>query len=113
MKTWLWALAFGMILGGWMMLSPVRGEEAAKGGGGDEVLYEDAAGQSSAKITQVMPDSSKTLLSLDNIKRVRIKADIVIVEWGNTLTTLLPKHFISEMTINKRNVMPATAPAAK
>jgi hypothetical protein len=44
---------------------------------------------------------------------VRIKADIVIVEWGNTLTTLLPKQFISEMTINKRNAAPATRPAEK
>jgi hypothetical protein len=109
MKLWLWAAVFAMLLGGWLMLAPVRGESSAKPGS-DEVLYEDATGQSSAKITQVMPDSSKTLLTLDNIKRVRIKADILIVEWGGTLTTMLPKHFISEMTINKRNAA-TTAPA--
>jgi hypothetical protein len=113
MKRWLWALAVALILGGWLVLAPVRAETAAAKGGGEEVLYEDDTGQSSAKITQVMPDSSKTLLSLDNIRRVRIKQDIVIVEWGGTLTTLLPKHFISEMTINKRSGGAASAPARR
>jgi hypothetical protein len=111
MKIWVWAAVFAMMLGGWVMLAPVRGESSTKAST-DEVLYEDDTGQSSAKITQVMPDSSKTLLTLDHIKRVRIKADILIVEWGGSLTTMLPKHFISEMTINKRNAA-ATAPAKK
>jgi hypothetical protein len=72
----------------------------------DGVLYEDAAGRSSATITQVMPDASKSMMTLDKVRRIRVKHDILVIEWGDTVTTLLPRQYVGSVTINKR------APAA-
>jgi hypothetical protein len=89
-------------------LTPLRAEPAKLA---DDVLYEDEAARSSATVTQVMPDSSKTLMTLDAVRRIRIKQEILIIEWGNTVTTLLPRKFISSMTINKRAPAAETRPA--
>ena len=84
----------------------VRAEDTAKpaaAGGADDVLYDDDTAKASATGTQVMPNSSTSNMTLDNVRRIRVKNDILIIEWGGTVITFLPKQFVSAMTINKRN----------
>jgi hypothetical protein len=69
----------------------------------EEVLYEDAAALSSATVTQILPNANKETLNVDHLRRVRMKGDVLILEWGTTAVTLLPKQFVGSMTINRRN----------
>ena len=70
-------------------------------------LYIDATATSAATVTQILPDSKQTQMNLDQVKRVRLQGNVLVVEWGGTAVTLLPRQFVSAITINKR------APAAK
>jgi hypothetical protein len=76
----------------------------------DDLLYSDPDGQSSATIVQVLPNSPSTQMILTHIKSIRVHQDILIITWGGSATTLLPKQFVSEVTVNKR-LAPTTAPA--
>jgi hypothetical protein len=77
----------------------------------EEVLYEDAAALSSATVTQILPNANKETLNVDHLRRVRMKGDVLILEWGTTAVTLLPKQFVGSMTINRRIDPAAGAPA--
>jgi hypothetical protein len=74
-----------------------------------DVLYQDDSATSSATITQVMPNSSTSMMTLGAVRRIRVQQEILIVEWGTTATTLLPRQFVSSVTINKRADNPAPA----
>jgi hypothetical protein len=74
----------------------------------DDVIYEDAGANSSATITQVKPNSETSLMTLQNVRRIRVKQGVLVIEWGGTATTLLPMQYVASMTVNKRNA--ATQP---
>ena len=40
------------------------------------------------------------------VRRIRVRHDILIIEWGNTATTLLPRQFVGSLTVNKRSDTP-------
>jgi hypothetical protein len=82
----------------------------ADAAGADDVLYSDPDGRSSATIVQVLPNSPSTQMILTNVKSIRVKQDILIITWGGGATTLLPRQFVCEVTVNKR-LVPTTAPA--
>ena len=84
---------------------------AAAAPGSEDVLYEDPTGASSATISQVLPNSSKETLIVDHLRRVRVKQEILIIEWGGTAVTLLPRQYVGSITINKRIDAAATQPA--
>jgi hypothetical protein len=67
-----------------------------------DLLFEDPTGTTSATVTQVYPNSSTSILNLDKVTRIRVKSDILIIEWGGTATTLLPRQYIAAITLNKR-----------
>jgi hypothetical protein len=66
-------------------------------------LYEDAGALSSATVTQILPNANKEIMTVDHLRRVRVKSDILILEWGTTAVTLLPRQYVGSMTINRRN----------
>ncbi|HUO08807.1 MAG TPA: hypothetical protein VM008_10940 [Phycisphaerae bacterium] len=66
------------------------------------VLYQDDSANSSATITQVLPNSSTSMMTLGDVRRIRVQQEILVIEWGTTATTLLPRQYISSVTINKR-----------
>ncbi len=68
-----------------------------------DVLYEDPGELSSATVTQILPNANKEIMTVDHLRRVRVKADILILEWGSTAVTLLPRQYVGSMTINRRN----------
>jgi hypothetical protein len=70
----------------------------------DDIVYEDPTAQSTATITQVFSSTSNatTNTTLANVRRIRIKSDILIIEWGDTATTLLPKQFVTSIALNRR-----------
>jgi hypothetical protein len=68
-----------------------------------DVLYEDAGALSSATVTQILPNANKEIMTVDHLRRVRVKSDILILEWGTTAVTLLPRQYVGSMTINRRN----------
>jgi hypothetical protein len=76
----------------------------------DDVLYSDPDGQSSATIVQVLPNAPSSQMILTNIKSIRVRQDILIIAWGGSATTLLPRQYVSEVTVNKR-IAATTAPA--
>ncbi len=78
----------------------------------DDILYIDPDAQSSATITQVFPNSNTSQMILTNVRSIRARQDILIINWGATATTLLPRQYVMSLTVNKRTPPhPATAPA--
>ena len=69
---------------------------------GSDVLYQDDSAQSSATITQILPNSNTSMMTLQTVRRIRVQQEIIVVEWGTTATTLLPRQFVGSMTVNKR-----------
>ncbi|MGN6368241.1 MAG: hypothetical protein ACTHN5_08285 [Phycisphaerae bacterium] len=65
-------------------------------------LYEDPTANSSVTVTQILPNSSTSMMTFGAVKRIRVSNDILIIEWGTTATTLLPKQFVGSLTVNKR-----------
>jgi hypothetical protein len=94
------------------MTSPLARADAA-GGVAEDVLYSDADGQSSATVVQVLPNSPSTQMILTNVKSIRVHQEILIIAWGGSATTLLPKQFVSEITVNKRVTPPPAAAATE
>jgi len=71
----------------------------------DEVLYEDPTGTSTATVTQVLPNGGNAQASnttLNNVRRILIKQDVLIIQWGDTATTLLPRQFVAGIALNRR-----------
>src|SRR5688572_9047756 len=95
-SCWLWIGVVVLVMGLGVGLTAVRGQEA-RVAHNPEVIYEDEAARSSATITQVMPDSSKTLMTVDKVRRIRVQHDILVIEWGDTVTTLLPRQFVAAL----------------
>ena len=67
-----------------------------------DVLYEDPTANSSVTVTQILPNSSTSMMTFGAVKRIRVHQDILIIEWGTTATTLLPRQFVGSLTVNKR-----------
>ena len=70
--------------------------------GTSDVLYQDDSAQSSATITQVLPNSTTSLLNLGAVRKIRVQQEIFVVEWGGTATTMLPRQYVASVTVNKR-----------
>ncbi|HVS70419.1 MAG TPA: hypothetical protein VHQ47_04105 [Phycisphaerae bacterium] len=83
---------------------------AQAGASGDDVLYEDPSAMSSANVIQIYPNSNKETTIYTNVRRIRVKGDILIVEWGGTAVTLLPRQFVGAITLN-RHMNPANGGA--
>lgn len=80
----------------------------------DDALYEDPTATSSANVTQIYPNSNKENTIYTNVRRIRVKGDILIIDWAGTAVTLLPRQFVGAITINRRAATPpgaATLPA--
>lgn len=79
----------------------------------DSVLYQDDAGSSSASVTQVYPNSSTSMQTMEHVKRVSIRQNVLVIEWAGAAVTLLPCQYVASLTLNKRADLAApTAPAA-
>lgn len=81
-----------------------------------EVLYADPGGTTTAAIVQVLPNSAKESMTLQNVKKISICQDVLIIEWGATATTLLPRQFVASINLNKRvgvGAGAATVPATQ
>jgi hypothetical protein len=108
-------IAAGLLLMLLIFTAPSAAAPVAAGAPGekaDGVLYEDATANSAATITQVLPNSATSQLTLDHVSRIRIKENVIIIEWGGTATTLLPQQYVCAIAINKHNPRAAgTEPA--
>lgn len=99
-----------------VLAGAVWAENGTPAAGSDDVLYEDAQALSSATILQIMPNSNKETMIVDHVRRVRVKQEVLIIEWGTTAVTLLPRQYVGSITINKRidpNAGAATQRAAQ
>lgn len=84
-----------------------------------EVLYRDTNGFSSISVTQILPNSSQSILTFSGVERVALRQEVFIITWAQGAITLLPKQFVSTITINRRashppapaTTLPATQPA--
>jgi hypothetical protein len=78
-----------------------------------DTLYLDPSASSSAVVSQILPSavanaSTAASMNLTNVKRITVTQEILVIEWGATSTTILPRQFVSSITLNKRT--PAAAP---
>jgi hypothetical protein len=90
-------LALGLVA-----LAAVGLGAAEAGKPADDAVFEDTAAHSSATISQVLPNSTTTQTTLPNVKRIRVRDEIFIIEWGDTATTLLPRQYVISIALNKR-----------
>lgn len=65
-------------------------------------LYRDASASSSANVTQVLPNAKETSTVLTGVERVAIQADVLVITHGGGAVTLIPKQYVSNITINRR-----------
>jgi hypothetical protein len=76
----------------------------------DDVLYEDPQGQTSATVTQVLGDRGIDVQNTTyvNVRRIRYRNDVFILEHGESATVLLPKQFVASIALNRRtgNALP-------
>ena len=70
----------------------------------EDVLYDDPTGTSTATITQVLSPApaAPSNTTLNNVRRILIKQDVLIIQWGDTATTLLPRQFVAGIAVNRR-----------
>lgn len=69
----------------------------------DDLLYDDPTGLSTATIAQVFGTSTTPLnTTINGVRRIRIKNDVLIIEWGDTAITLLPRQFVASIALNRR-----------
>jgi hypothetical protein len=70
----------------------------------EDILYDDPTGTSTATITQVLSSApaAPSNTTLNNVRRILIKQDVLIIQWGDTATTLLPRQFVAGIAVNRR-----------
>ena len=65
-------------------------------------LYDDPTANTYVPVTPILPNSSTTMMTFGAVKRIRVHQEILIIEWGTTATTLLPRQFVGSLTVQQR-----------